>query len=341
MVLPSACHLKFPPDYISEPRFHVYVYGEKVGFGLGGDSHRFRLDGWSHTEPNFTWTDGIGASLIFSAPRTLRDVTLHMRLAPFIHPPELAMQPVRVFVNGRKIADWEVTEEKDYIATIPNRFVAPRSKTAGRPDVRDSVVILIDLLIPKAQFPALIAHQPDWRRLGVLCSELVMREGPLHESPRPGTELQADANDISYTLGDVVLFGSGQNSDRYKVSGWNPAEAGYDWTAKEPAVMKFKVKPPKSALSLTLKANGNVLPPQLAAQATEVYANKHLVAEWQVDVQADYSAEIPSELIEDDGILSLEFVCKNAISPRELGVNSDGRDLGIACYELTLSDADE
>jgi len=338
----GGCNYEMPPPYTGEPHFHLYALNEKVRFGLGGDSHRFKLHGWSHTEQEFTWTDGAGASLIFFAPRTDRDVTFEMRLSPCLHPPELLVQPVHVTLNGRRVATWEVTEEKVYTLTIPHDFIAARPRAVpGRPNLRDSVVLLFDFFIPKAQFPALIATGPDWRRLGVRCSDLTMREGAKYVEPNRILKKPREGEVAPYSLGSLVLFGGRQNGELYKVSGWNGAEPGFTWTGKDPAVLKFKLEPINRPLALKLVTNGNTHPPSLLVQPTQVYANGRQIAEWQVDVRADYIAEIPTGVVGPDGILVLEFVSKNATSPRKLGVNTDSRLLGIACYELVLTDAEE
>ncbi|HEV8184675.1 MAG TPA: hypothetical protein VGP40_01880, partial [Chthoniobacterales bacterium] len=144
-----------------------------------------------------------------------------------------------------------------------------------------------------------------------------------------------------YSLGTLVLFGGRKNGQLYKGSGWNGAEPGFTWTGKDPAALKFKLEPTNRPLALRLVTNGNTHPPSLLVQPTQVYANGRQIAEWQVDVLAEYTAEIPAGVVGPDGILTLEFVSKNATSPRELGVNTDSRLLGIACYELILTDAEE
>ncbi|HSH40008.1 MAG TPA: hypothetical protein VK993_14640 [Chthoniobacterales bacterium] len=342
MFLLSACDLQFPPDYISEPHFHVYAYGETVRFGLGGDSHRFKLHGWSHTEPAFTWTEGIGASLIFFVPRTPRQLTLTMRLKPFVHAPDLTVQPVHLSINGRKVATWEVTEEKVYTVAVPHDFVAARPDAVpGRHNLRDSALLVLDFLIPNAQFPALLEAAPDWRRLGIACSELRIREGREHKAAAPVARVQEESEDPSYTLGTVVRFGAGDNAELYKRGGWHNAEGGSTWTGQEPAVLGFKLEQTRRPLALTLITHGNILPPRLAVQPTLVYANKRQIAEWQVDEMGEYMAEIPADAIGPDGVLTVEFVSKNATSPQALGVNTDSRLLGIACFELLLTDADE
>ncbi|MBA3273654.1 MAG: hypothetical protein H0T11_07255, partial [Chthoniobacterales bacterium] len=181
----------------------------------------------------------------------------------------------------------------------------------------------------------------DWRRLGVGCVNLQMREGVKHKAPNARSKLQRERENSSYKPGAVVIFGARQNAEWYKGSGWNGAEPAFTWTGKDPAVLKFNMEPPKAPLTLMLKAHGNTLPPRLLAQTTRVYANGQQIAEWKVDEMGEYTAEIPANTIGVDGLLTLEFATENATSPEELGVNPDSRTLGIACYELLMTETDE
>jgi hypothetical protein len=52
----GACGKHPLPEHTSEPRSHTYVFGDRVGFGFGGDSARFRRYGWAKTEAHSTRT---------------------------------------------------------------------------------------------------------------------------------------------------------------------------------------------------------------------------------------------------------------------------------------------
>jgi hypothetical protein len=45
-----------------------YTFGEVVRLGAGSGSERFKKDGWSDTEKEFTWTTGYSAKLAFLIP---------------------------------------------------------------------------------------------------------------------------------------------------------------------------------------------------------------------------------------------------------------------------------
>lgn len=335
-----------PPNHSSEPRVHVYEYGSPIPFGLGGDAHRFMTTGWSEIEPEHTWTNGIGASLILRVPATDKPLTLRMKQWAFVHPPAgLEYQRVEVSVNRRAIATWHVRDKKVYRAVIPNDVIGvPGTVLTGRgasealEDPRNAVLLIVDLYMPDAQMPVLLGATGDWRRLALACMEMVVEEGA---DPSAADDNVAVTGPITpegspYSYGVPVRFGRGENGGRYKLAGWHDADPEFTWSGDGPAVLGFKVRPTKRSLVVTLNANGNILPPQLTEQPTAVYANKKLIAEWNIGDRDEFTATIPAEILDPEGQLTLEFHARRAISPQALGVNEDQRPLGIAVHELTI-----
>jgi hypothetical protein len=143
-----------------------YELGTVVRFGTGGGSERFRQSGWSNTENEFTWSIGNSAKLFFSIPSANQSLTLRMRLTGLTKSGELPMQPVEVFANGRKIADWEVSSTADFTAVVPAAIVKPGG------------VLTIELRTPKATSPKVLGMNDDPRVLAVRCSELAIGKSP-------------------------------------------------------------------------------------------------------------------------------------------------------------------
>jgi hypothetical protein len=142
-----------------------YTMGTIVPFGEGAGSERFRQTGWSDTEKQFTWTTGNSAKLTLSIGESARPLNLRMRLTGLTKAPQLPSQPVTILANGKKIADWEVSQTADYTAEIP----AAIAKKDGS--------LTIELKIPKAVSPKALRLSDDPRVLGVCCSELAITAG--------------------------------------------------------------------------------------------------------------------------------------------------------------------
>jgi len=149
-----------PPPQSSQSS-SSYAFGDVIKFGVGDGSERFRREGWSYAEQQFTWTIGQSAKLVFSIPGSDQSPTLHVRLAAFTKAPEVPWQPVEFYVNGQKLADWTVSADaEEFTAVIPVEFV----KSPGK--------LEIELKTPKAISPKSMGVSADPRLLGVCCYEL-------------------------------------------------------------------------------------------------------------------------------------------------------------------------
>lgn len=137
-----------------------YSLGKKVIFGEDGDSERFRVSGWSATEKEITWTDGPVAVLQFAGLPASTSFRLKMTLAALVNPPELPAQPVQVFANGEKVAEWQVVDKASFTALIP-----PKD---------DTTTLNIELRLPKAVSPKDLGISSDARVLGVSCFDIVI-----------------------------------------------------------------------------------------------------------------------------------------------------------------------
>ncbi len=142
-----------------------YNLGDVVRFGQDGGSERFRLAGWSSTEKDLTWSIGNSAKLLFTIQPSEQALKLRMRLAALQGVP----QPVEVFANAQKIADWEVwlrqSTSADFTAVIPAGIV------------KDGGSLLLELKTPKAISPKALGYSEDPRVLGVICYELAITRG--------------------------------------------------------------------------------------------------------------------------------------------------------------------
>jgi len=141
-----------------------YEIGRKISFGQSGDSELFRGAGWSATEPEITWTDGNSAVLSFTGLPAKTSLRLKMTLSGFTNPPELPAQPVEVYANGIKVADWQVGDRAEFTALIPPNATG------------DGNLLKLELKMPKAMSPKALGQSQDSRLLGVACFDLVIEK---------------------------------------------------------------------------------------------------------------------------------------------------------------------
>jgi len=146
------------------------------------------------------------------------------------------------------------------------------------------------------------------------------------------------APNTKYELGTLVRFGSGEDSERFRTSGWSHTEDQMTWTEGNSAVLKFSGLPKSQALTLKIAMAG-LTSPELPAQTAEVYANGKKIAEWQVAATKEYVAAIPPDIVSDMGTLTIEFRIPKAISPKSLGLSVDQRVLGVSVFNLVIDRA--
>jgi hypothetical protein len=142
----------------------AYVLGTIISFGAKGGSERLKVSGWSKAEQEFTWTEGKGATFSIEVPAVETALALRMRLVGLISPPEVSHQPVEVYVNGQKVADWQVAAPANFTATIPQKIAAARK-------------LEIELRTPKSTTPKALKMNDDARVLGIACYELEITKG--------------------------------------------------------------------------------------------------------------------------------------------------------------------
>ena len=143
-----------------------YAYGTIIRCGLRGEFERYRGSGWSHAEDGITWTDGPAAKLVVTVPPSEYRLEFRLRAAGMRNPPDLVAQPVEVWLNGSKIAEWSVSEMADHIAEIPSGSLRERGDLA------------IEFRLPMARSPLALGVSADPRVLGIQCAQFEFREIP-------------------------------------------------------------------------------------------------------------------------------------------------------------------
>jgi phosphoglycerol transferase len=142
-----------------------YQLGTIIRFNDSGNSERFRGLGWSYTEADHTWTEGNSAFLTFSGLPPAQPLTLTMMLTGLTKDPQLPAQPVAAYANGKRVADWQVSENKEYTASIPADVLG------------DTGTLTIEFRIPKAASPNSLGVNTDERVLGLCVLHLVIEKG--------------------------------------------------------------------------------------------------------------------------------------------------------------------
>jgi hypothetical protein len=136
-----------------------YDFGSVIKFGQAGQAGGYHVRGWAPAEPEFTWTIGDSAALELHLPRV--DQTLELRVrARGMTAPAVPSQPVDVYANGERVANWQVGPPAEFTASIPRQLLP------------DTGVLSLEFRTPRATSPKQVGSSPDPRVLGICVTEL-------------------------------------------------------------------------------------------------------------------------------------------------------------------------
>ncbi len=147
--------------------FPVTTSGRRVFFG-DEQGRPFQYDGWRWSEKDRCWSAERRATLIFATDGP-KPKSLQLRFEPYLHPPQLLQQRVKISLNGHPVGEFSANEQAphDYLLPLPDG--AWQEKNFLRFD------------LPDATAPASLEDSRDLRQLGIALSWIELDDTP----PRP------------------------------------------------------------------------------------------------------------------------------------------------------------
>ncbi len=154
----------------------------------------------------------------------------------------------------------------------------------------------------------------------------------------------------TYEYGTVILFGIDGTAHRldkqYQVTGWSYPETRHTWTDGHSAILAIQTKSTDSDLILTIFATPYLSGEDVDQQRVSVKVNGQQVGELIFDQPGTWVSgslygfqekkiTIPHDVLKE-GIQYLIFELPDAISPKELGISEDGRDLALAVRSIII-----
>ena len=134
-----------------------------IYFGLGGNSERHTVAGWSSLENGFTWTTGHQARLALPAPLHPSEYTLCIAARPAVVPGRVPQQRGSIRINGIKCGEFALSSLGTIECRIPWNIIRGES----------SVDVVI--LLPDANRPCDSSDNPDARLLALAVSDVTLR----------------------------------------------------------------------------------------------------------------------------------------------------------------------
>ncbi|MFI5020427.1 MAG: hypothetical protein ACHQRJ_02075 [Alphaproteobacteria bacterium] len=144
-----------------------------------------------------------------------------------------------------------------------------------------------------------------------------------------------------YSLGKTIEFRTGGGSELFTTEGWWYAEPWGRWSRAKARLVLRLAAPPAGDLELDASMLAFVPPKRARLEAT-VRVNGAPVALWEVPPAGKPVREralVPRELVGDTGVAVIDFEVDGAVSPKELGLSLDDRQLALGFESLTLKPA--
>ena len=145
----------------------------------------------------------------------------------------------------------------------------------------------------------------------------------------------------AYAPGETITFGKGGNSGLYLERGWSSPDESGTWTLSPEVELVLNLdRVPQAAMPLTVLAQA-FTPSERPALEVSVVVNGTAVAEWRFaagELEHPRTALIPADVLKLKAPLHLAFRFSGLASPRELGLSSDPRLLGLFVKSLRLGE---
>jgi hypothetical protein len=156
------------------------------------------------------------------------------------------------------------------------------------------------------------------------------------------SDAQSFGQDMSVDLAQLPMDASvsmslsNPTSDRLFGPGWLYPESWGRWTLGREASLSFRAQ---GTGALRVDLISTALASATHPQNIQIFANDRHVKDWLfVDgFESKISFDLPAELIGPERAVSLKFVLPDAISPAQLGIGDDSRELGIGLKSIYLN----
>ncbi len=147
---------QFLAGLVTPPLDHDYApipVGMQIDFTKPEQSTKYLWYGWSGAEPDFRWTEGREATLVFALDQS-EDLTLKMRILPFIREDLWKQQRIFVELNGVPIDSLVLSQNKDaeLLLSLPGNLLRHQN--------------ILKFKLPDAASPELLQLSTDQRLLG-------------------------------------------------------------------------------------------------------------------------------------------------------------------------------
>ncbi len=148
-------------EYIAD--IQQYQPGVTISFTQDGNANKYTESGFSHPEPQHTWTEGRNAQLnLFIKDKPTTNLRLKITAWPFLGG-NITSQTVKVYANDTLIETWQIKQEGEYAAIIPASVLTS-----------ENIALRFDVSNPMS--PKNLGMSEDSRLLGIAFKTLTLSQ---------------------------------------------------------------------------------------------------------------------------------------------------------------------
>ena len=303
---------------------------QPIRFGAGQDGNVALVEGWSSPDAGGCWSDGHAARLKFvigKLPRGPGRLRLLLWVQPFLAGGLLHWQQIEIVAN-----------QSDPISVIMSGvgFIAVPIDDGS---VQPGDTLEVRIILPDAESPQVLGQSTDPRKLGIS-----LQSARLESIAVPAIERSRSPASPSFpTLSSrPVEFGAGRDGNAALVQGWSSPDADGCWSDGHAARLKFvigRVLPGRSPLGLVLQV-WPFLARNLRQQRLEITLNDSRPTLLAVSETGAVVVPLVAGSAKPGDTLEVGIKLPDADSPRNLGMGTDPRLLGINLESACLRDLD-
>jgi glycosyltransferase involved in cell wall biosynthesis len=288
-----------------------YEVGQKLRFTSSEPETPFHLahlpGPWYGVEPSGVWSVG-SAGVINLRLKQPRSTSFMLQLEVRAFGPPASVTEAAVIINGHRIGSAVLNADAFRTVELP-----VEAEYVGQDGL-----LVIEIAIPTASSPARLGTGADCRLLGIRLGSLSLHSAALLS---PGTV-------VPFTLSKEEV--AQELSEPYIQGGWFPSERSGRWSRGDQGGLSFVRLPAKPGHSFFVAAR--VVGTEVDSPAyVDVLVNGHLVDTWLFWDNQVVLADVQG-FAEAVGVLAnvrITFRRRNPCSPRDLGLGSDSRKLGL------------
>ncbi|MBN9510843.1 MAG: hypothetical protein J0I21_17255 [Alphaproteobacteria bacterium] len=133
-----------------------------------------------------------------------------------------------------------------------------------------------------------------------------------------------------------IDFDAQGNSGPYRVAGWSTPEPEETWTLGAGSELALPAPGRRATYVLAFSLRPLVADQRLRTQRLGIAVNGVPLADFRIDGRTRRACLVPWSLIDGHSDLRITFTTPDSARPVDLGLNDDGRRLGVALRTLTL-----